>query len=229
MLKRLSKIQPSNPVKSRWGSSYAFGALAVVATAVLWSLDGFIRANLFALPALQVVYLEHLLGTLLLAPFVVFRLNGLKQYGRKKLLILAILGLASGGLGTYLFTEALFLVGFVEFSVVILVQQAQPLFAVAAAMVILRERPSAVFGLLALLAIGFVYLLNFPDLRFDTGSANFRAALFGFGAAAVWGASTAVSKWVLNDTPVLHTTFMRLAAVAAVSYTHLTLPTTPYV
>lgn len=49
------------------------GSIAVVFAALLWSLDGFLRRELYSLPPAVVVFWEHLLGLIILAP----RLGGL--------------------------------------------------------------------------------------------------------------------------------------------------------
>lgn len=50
---------------------YLLGAFAILLAAILWSFDGtIIRPNFYHFPALNIVFLEHLLGATLLSPFL---------------------------------------------------------------------------------------------------------------------------------------------------------------
>ena len=61
------------------------GAIAIIVAALFWSIDGtFIRPHLYALPAGLVVLTEHLLGFLVLIPFLLPRLRQLKNLDKKK-------------------------------------------------------------------------------------------------------------------------------------------------
>lgn len=49
-------------IKFYKNNPYFFGALAIIIAATLWSLDGtVIRPNLYSIPAINVVFIEHLL------------------------------------------------------------------------------------------------------------------------------------------------------------------------
>jgi drug/metabolite transporter (DMT)-like permease len=102
---------------------------------------------------------------------------------------------------------------FIPFSVVVLLQQLQPLFAISAAAVILKEPLTKRFGLLAAVAMVAAYWVAFPTLtpNFSTGTGTLMAALLALGAAAAWGTSTAFSKYSLKNTSSLHITAARFA------------------
>ena len=55
---------------------------AVITAAILWSFDGLIRQNLSGVSALQIVFLEHLLGALLFAPLLVRAWGEIKKLDR---------------------------------------------------------------------------------------------------------------------------------------------------
>lgn len=53
--------------------NFLIGALAIISAAIMWSLDGtLIRSNFYEYPAMNIVFLEHLFGTILLSPFIIW-------------------------------------------------------------------------------------------------------------------------------------------------------------
>lgn len=195
---------------------YAMGALAVVGAAVLWSMDGFLRQGLYAVPSMLVVALEHLLGTLLYAPFVLAGWKHVRALKRSDWFILLWLCAVSGMLALFLYTKALSFVGFVPLSIVVLLQKLQPFFTIACAAILLRERVTARFVLSAIVASIGGYLVTFgasvPSWTSDR--TVIAAALMAVGAAACWGSSTVLSKRLLNTAPTVVITGLRLCVTA---------------
>lgn len=189
------------------------GPVAVVGAAFLWSLDGFLRRQLFSLPPSVVVFWEHLLGLVVLIPIIIWLWRGFKTLNRSQWLTIIVVALLSGALGTIFYTAALGKINFIPFSVVVLLQQTQPLFAILAAALLLKEPLTKRFWALAAVAIVAVYFVSFPNLRVNiaTGTGTLTAALLALGAAASWGSSTALSKYSLKGTPFLNITAARFA------------------
>lgn len=186
------------------------GALAVIVAALLWSLDGFLRQSLYSLPPAVVVFWEHVFGFVVLLPIIVVTVRQFRNINPNQWKAIALVSFLSGALGTVLYTAALGKIQFVAFSVVVLLQQLQPLFAILAAAVLLREPISRRFLRLVLVAFVAAYFISFPDLRVTTAASGVTiAALMALGAAASWGASTAFSKYALKDTSFLHVTAVR--------------------
>lgn len=195
------------------------GALAVVIAALLWSLDGFLRQSLYSLPPTVVVFWEHVFGFIVLLPIILATLRRFKSVTKKQWWAIALVSFLSGALGTILYTAALGKAQYIPFSVVVLLQQLQPVFAILAAVIVLREPISRRFVGLAALAVAAAYFISFPNLTVAATSAGtFLAALMALGAAASWGASTAFSKYALKDTSFLHITAARfgLAPIFAI-------------
>lgn len=187
-----------------------FGALAVVVASLLWSLDGFLRQSLYSLPPTVVVFWEHVVGFIVLLPLLVLTLRQFRRVSGRQWAALALVSLLSGALGTVLYTAALGKVTHIAFSVVVLLQQLQPLFAIGAAVVLLREPISWRFVRLAVVALIAAYFVSFPGLTVAlTPSGTLVAALLALGAAASWGISTAFSKYALHDTSFVHVTAAR--------------------
>src|SRR3989339_733701 len=183
------------------------GSLAVIISALLWSLDGtFLRPHLFSLPSPFVVFLEHSLGLIILIPFLLIYKSELKNINKKTYLAIFWVALFGGALGTTFMTKALFLTGFKDISVVILLQKFQPIFAIGLAAIFLRERFPRV-----------VYLYSFIALT----------ALFSLLAAFSWGSSTTFGKYSLKNIPfglltALRFLFTVLIMVAPVLYFYST-------
>jgi drug/metabolite transporter (DMT)-like permease len=195
------------------------GAIAVVIAALLWSVDGLLRRHLYSLPPSVIVFWEHLLGLVFLVPFLLKTREKFGELTRKQWWAMGLVALLSGALGTILYTAALGQINFINFSVVVLLQQLNPVFAIATAAVLLREKLSKQFMVLSVIALGGAYLVSFPDMRvnLDTGKGTLIAALYAAGAAASWGIGTAFSKYALKGTSYPHVTAARFGLTAIVS------------
>lgn len=201
------------------------GPLAVIVAAVLWSLDGFLRQSLYAAPSLLVVTAEHALGALLFSPFIVAYRRQIAAFTARTWGALLWVSLFGGILGTTLYTKALGYVGYIDLSVVVLLQKLQPFFAILLAMLLLRERVTWRFLGLALLAFLGGYLVTFPGLtpRFTLASGETTAALLAIGAAFCWGTSTAFGKQALQAGNFFLVTALRLAITFLLALIPLTL------
>lgn len=174
------------------------GSLLIFLAAVLWGVDGVLRRSLYDLPPATIVFYEHLIGLILIAPFLIKAWKG-KHLTRAEWGVMALVALLSGVLGTLFFTSALLAVGFIPFSVVFLIQKLQPVFVVATASVVLRERMSRSYLLYAGLALVAGYFVTFPDgvVNLADGGAHALAAGLALLAAIAWGSSTAFSRSLL--------------------------------
>ncbi len=186
------------------------GPLLIVIAAVLWGVDGITRRALGGLQPITIVFFEHLIGLLILLPFVwkgIFK----KPLTGRDFWTMAFVALFSSVLGTLWFTTALLRTSFISFSVVFLLQKLQPIFAISTAAIFLKERPSRNYWIWAIVSVGAAYFVTFPGgvVNFATGSGTLVAALFAVGAAFAWGSSTAFSKMVLANRPANEATALR--------------------
>src|SRR3989344_2982774 len=83
-----------------------FGPLLIFIAAVLWGLDGILRRSLFGLPPATIVFYEHVIGALLIAPFL-WKAWKQETLGKKEWTALGLVSLLSGVIGTLFFTTAL--------------------------------------------------------------------------------------------------------------------------
>ncbi|MGB6642673.1 MAG: DMT family transporter, partial [Thermoanaerobaculia bacterium] len=152
--------------------STILGALAICISASLWGLDGVaLTPRLHNMPVPLVVFLLHAVPFVLMQPFLYksYRTFGSLRAG--DWVVLLLVALTGGILGTFSIVKALFLVDFNQLSVVVLLQKLQPVFAIVLAGLLLKERITPRFLSWAGMAIAGAYLLTFglalPDL--DTG------------------------------------------------------------
>lgn len=187
------------------------GPLFIVIAALLWSFDGLLRRSLFTLPPAVIVFWEHVLGALILTPLLIKKRGELSKMTRKEWVALAAVGLFSGALGTIFYTAALGKVQFIQFSVVVLLQQLQPIWAIATAAILLKEKITKGFLKWAALAFVASYFVSFRDLtvNLETGSGTVIAALLALGAGMMWGASTSLSKILLKRISFAVATLLR--------------------
>lgn len=174
------------------------GPILIFIAAILWGVDGVLRRSLFDLPPITIVFFEHLIGLVLISPFLI-RAWKREALSRQEWGALGLVALFSGVLGTLFFTTALLKVNFIQFSVVFLLQKLQPIFAVLTAWILLKEKINMRYILWAALALCAGYFVTFPTgvVNFAEGGAHVAAALFALGAAVAWGTATAFSRYVL--------------------------------
>ena len=212
---------PGTSPPSAAPSRAQLGAVLVCLAAALWGLDGVVLTpRLAALPVQLVVFLLHALPFLLMAPILGRRcwprLAALGPSGWTALLAVSLCG---GLIGTLAIVHALFLVGFRQLSIVVLLQKLQPLFALGLAALVLGERLSARLLGWAAAAVAGAYVMTFglglPD--FQGGAVNGRAAFWALVAAAAFGAATVLGKRLLGATDVVTATVGRYGVTTALA------------
>ncbi len=185
--------------RSFW-KSLVYGPFFILLAAVLWGADGVLRRSLYSLPPITIVFYEHLIGALLIAPFF-FRAARKERLNRREWAAILWVSLLSGVLGTLWFTTALLKTNFISFSVVFLLQKLQPVFAIGTAALLLKERLQPKYVLWSLVALIAAYFVTFPGgaVNLQTGAGTITAALFAVGAAFAWGSTTAFSRYALLE------------------------------
>jgi drug/metabolite transporter (DMT)-like permease len=155
------------------------------------------------------VLLEHLVLLLYSVPAVVLGWRFFRGLGAAQWVALLVIGWGGSALATLLFTTA-FAVG--NPTVVILLQKSQPLFAIALAAILLRERLGWAYWPCFAVAMVGAYMISFGNLGPFTalGSAELLPAVLALGAALLWGSSTVLGRLVLKDVPFYALTGARL-------------------
>src|SRR3989344_1866210 len=186
------------------------GPVFIILAALLWAFDGLIRQHLYTLPPITIIFFEHLIGLLVLSPFVLKYVWKAKLTSREWWLVVFI-AILSGLFGTLWFTTALGKVHFITISVVFLLQKLQPIFAITTARIFLKEKLDKRYIKWALLAIVAAFFVTFKNgyVNFATGEGTILAALYALGAAFAWGSSTTFSKMLLGKVDFKVSTFFR--------------------
>jgi len=196
-----------------------FSPSLVITAASLWAVDGIVLTpSLYSLPVTLVVFIESFVVALLLSPFFKKYSNQIKSLTPKDWLAFLGVALFGGAIGTMAITRALFYVDYVNLSIVVFIQKMQPIFAIALAGIILKEKLNKEFFIWASLAIISAYVMTFgfnlPN--FNTGDKTTIAALFALLAAASFGSSTVLSKRALKNVSYEVGTYLRFSLTALI-------------
>ena len=193
------------------------GAFLVAFAAALWGMDGIILTpKLYNLNVLFVVFVLHAVPFLLMNPFLYKRYKNIRKLDKTEIISLFLVALFGGAIGTWAIVKALFLVNFKSLSVVVLLQKLQPVFAIALAHLILKEKLRKHYVRWASLALIAGYFLTFglklPHIQKDTNTIY--AAMYAILAAFSFGASTVFSKKILHKLDFITATFFRYGATS---------------
>jgi drug/metabolite transporter (DMT)-like permease len=193
-----------------WRNGGYASVLLVAVGAAMWGTDGILRVPLLevASPS-QIVLLEHLVLLLYSVPAVVLGWRFFRGLEAALWVALLVIGWGGSALATLLFTTA-FAVG--NPTVVILLQKTQPLFAIALAAILLRERLGWAYWPCFAVAMVGAYMISFGNLGPFTalGSTELLPTALALGAALLWGSSTVLGRLVLKDVPFYALTGARL-------------------
>jgi len=163
----------------------------VALAAALWGTDAYLRSRLVeSIPAATVVLAEHAIVVVLLLPLIARTWRQVARLEVRGLLALIAIGAGASALATVLFTQA-FTYG--DYIAPALLQQTQPLIAIAGAWLLLRERPRIRFAPFVVTALIGAYLVVFAspgDVRVE----SVRAALLALAAATLWGSGTVLGR-----------------------------------
>ena len=194
-----------------WRNGSYVGVLLVALGAALWGTDAILRVPLLEMMSPSAIVLsEHLVLLLYSVPAVALGWTILRRLGPSEWVALLVISWGGSALATLLFTTA-FVLG--NPTVVILLQKTQPLFAIALAHVLLRERLRRAYWPCFAVAVVGAYLISFGGFvePFEAlGSVQALPALLTLGAAILWGSSTALGRFVLKDVPFHTLTGARL-------------------
>lgn len=194
------------------------GPVFIIIAALLWAFDGLIRQHLYTLPPITIIFFEHLIGLVILFPFVYKYVFKTKLTSREWWLIVLV-SILSGLLGTLWFTTALGKVHYISISVVFLLQKLQPIFAITTATIFLKEKFNRKYIIWAIIALVSAYFVTFSNgyVNLATGEGTIIAALYALGAAFAWGSSTTFSKMLLGKVDFKVSTFYRFLITLVVA------------
>jgi drug/metabolite transporter (DMT)-like permease len=191
---------------------------AIIFAALLWSLDGFLRQELYNVSSFLIVAIEHVIGALVFLPFLLKGKKEIFAMGQRAWSSIFWISVFGGLLGLFFYTKALSYINYIDLSVVVLLQKFQPLFAISLAAVVLKERITKRFLLLAVMALVGGYFVTFGLNPIASGDdKTIIAALLALLAAFCWGSSTVLGKHALKTLSFPVVTALRLSVTAIIA------------
>lgn len=167
----------------------ARGLPLVALSAALWGTDALFRRGLaLELPATTVVVYEHLILALIMAP-ILLKIRW-RELSPTDVWSLLLIGGGASALATGMFTASF---RFDDPNAPLLLQKLQPVIAIIAARILLKEQLRPRFGLYAAVAIAAAWLITFPD-PFDVRIEALTAGALAAGAAALWAMGTVLGR-----------------------------------
>jgi drug/metabolite transporter (DMT)-like permease len=177
------------------------GVLLIAAGASLWGLDALLRKPLTnEWSPYTIVLYEHAILTLAVAPILIRYRAQIRRLTRAGWASAIVIGWGGSALATLFITLA-FAIGYANPDVILLLQKTQPLWAIAAAALVLGERPRREMAWLLVPAAIGTYLLSF-GLKSPSEVASgghLRPVLYSLAAAALWGSATAFGRRGLRE------------------------------
>ena len=192
--------------KSRLSIAAVPGVVLIAIAAAMWGTDPIIRKTMsYSTTATTIVFGEHVVLVALVLPLLLPALRAVFRAGWRVLLAVIVIGAGASAVATILFTEALFHGDFVT---PIVIQKVQPLVAIAAAALILGERPRARFAWFLLPALVGFWLVNQPHPLEPTAK-GLIPIIEATAAAALWALGTVLGRYVSRDLEFQHVLSLR--------------------
>ena len=199
------------------------GSIFIIIAAMMWGIDGilltpsyFIKFKFFDVNF--IVFIAHAIPTVILSIFFSKQYKYLKTFTKSDYLFFILIALFGGTIGTLSIVKALELSNYTPYSIVILIQKTQPIFAILLAIFLLKEKPSKNFYVVAVIALIAIYFLTFefksPVLLKQN---NLLAVLYSLLAAFSFGSSTVFGKKVVYKFSFLTSTFYRFFFTAIIT------------
>ncbi|MBP2001227.1 drug/metabolite transporter (DMT)-like permease [Paenibacillus shirakamiensis] len=173
----------------------------VVMGAALWGADPLFRILLLKyFTSTQIVLLEHILLFVFAAPVLWRHRAELKSIRLRHAVALIFISWGGSAIASILFTQALS-PAHGDLNAVLLLQKMQPIFAIVLARIILKEHLPKYFSWLIVVALTGTYLLTFGfSLPFGHFNNFIKVgSLLSLGAAALWGGSTVMGRYMLGS------------------------------
>ena len=192
----------------------SYGPYLVFFAAILWASDAPFRIHLTgSLSSELIVLLEHAIAFVILAPLLYSFRAEIIALTKKQWLAVLFIGVGGSALALVLFTESF---NYMNPSVVILLQKLQPLIAISLAVSFLKEVTPTKFWLWGGVALASAYIISFPNLvpqlfEGETFNPHIIGVWLALSAAALWGASTVLGRYMLDTVSFKVMTALRFA------------------
>jgi DME family drug/metabolite transporter len=191
MISRSFDVRPVMNAVREVSRRFRHGTGLIALAATLWGTDALFRRGVaLELAAATVVFAEHVVLAAITAPLLWRDRQALRKLSRGDWLAAVLIGAGASATATVLFTASF---RFGDPTAVLLLQKLQPVIAVIAAVVLLKERLSPRFAVYFCGAVAGAWLIAFADPLAVT-MASARAALLAVGAATLWAFGTVLGR-----------------------------------
>jgi drug/metabolite transporter (DMT)-like permease len=196
----VSSVAQENASSSRAGID-RYSVILVAVAATLWVSDAYFRNQLIKhLSPTQIVVAEDALIALFLLPVLVRSWHEVRGLGVRGWIAVGLIAVGAQSLATILFTASF---SYQIYAETLVLQQTQPLLAIALAWIVLGERRRPWFWPAAGVALVAVYLVVFAQDPLAPVSAlqkgRLEAGLLALGAAAFWASGTVLGRYALGS------------------------------
>jgi len=193
-------VAQENASSSRAGID-RYSVILVAVAATLWVSDAYFRNQLIKhLSPTQIVVAEDALIALFLLPVLVRSWHEVRGLGVRGWIAVGLIAVGAQSLATILFTASF---SYQIYAETLVLQQTQPLLAIALAWIVLGERRRPWFWPAAAVALVAVYLVVFAQDPLAPVSAlqkgRLEAGLLALGAAAFWASGPVLGRYALGS------------------------------
>jgi drug/metabolite transporter (DMT)-like permease len=193
-------VAQKNTTPSRAGID-RYSVILVAVAATLWVSDAYFRNQLIKhLSPTQIVVAEDALIALFLLPVLFRSWHEVRSLGVRGWIAVGLIAVGAQSLATILFTASF---SYQIYAETLVLQQTQPLLAIALAWIVLGERRRPWFWPAAAVALVAVYLVVFAQDPLAPVSAlqkgRLEAGLLALGAAAFWASGTVLGRYALGS------------------------------
>ena len=183
------------------------GVVLIAIAAAMWGVDPIIRKTMsFTTSATTIVFGEHVVLVVLALPLLFPALRAVRRAGWRAMLAAIVIGAGASAVATILFTDAL--IGHNDFVTPVVIQKVQPLIAVAAAAILLGERPRSRFVWFLIPALAGFWLVNQPH-PLHPSAQGLVVIIEATAAAALWALGTVLGRYLSRDLEFHHITALR--------------------
>jgi DME family drug/metabolite transporter len=183
------------------------GVIIVAVAAAMWGTDPIIRKTMSgSTTATTIVFGEHVILVALTLPLLLPALRAVRRAGWRFVAAAVVIGAGASAVATILFTDAL--IGHQDYITPVVIQKIQPFVAVAAAALLLGERPRSRFVWFFLPALAGFWLVNQPH-PFDPSAQGAVVIAEATGAAVLWALGTVLGRYLARELEFQHILSLR--------------------
>jgi drug/metabolite transporter (DMT)-like permease len=183
------------------------GVILVAVAAAMWGTDPIIRKTMSgSTTATTIVFGEHVILVALTLPFLLPALRSVFRAGWNYVAAAVVVGAGASAVATILFTDAL--IGHSDYITPVVIQKVQPFVAIAAAAILLGERPRPSFAWFFLPALAGFWLVNQAH-PLDPSAKGAVVIAEATAAAVLWALGTVLGRYLSRELEFQHVLTLR--------------------